>query len=31
MTLSKENISHSNMLTSVAELPCVQSIQELIS
>ena len=31
LTLSKENISHSHMLTTIAELPCVQSIQELIS
>ena len=29
--LSKQNASHSGLLSSVAELPCVHSIQELIS
>ena len=29
--LSKENHSHSSILSSVAELPCVTSVQELIS
>ncbi|MCR4905898.1 MAG: MgtC/SapB family protein [Clostridiales bacterium] len=29
--MSKENRSHSAMLSSVAEMPCVQSVQELIS
>ena len=31
MKLSRENHSHSAMLSSVAELPCVHSVQELIS
>ena len=31
LKLSKENASHSAILSSVAELPCVHSIQELIS
>jgi len=30
MKLSKENHSHSGMLSSVAELPCVHSVRELI-
>ena len=29
--LPRSNPSHSNMLSSVAELPCVISVQELIS
>ncbi len=29
--LSKENTSHSSILSSVAELPCVTSVQELIA
>ena len=29
--LSREQNSHSGLLSSVAELPCVDSIQELIS
>ena len=29
--LSKQNHSHSGMLSSVAELPCVHSVKELIS
>ena len=29
--LSKDNVSHSSVLSSVAELPCVYSVQELIS
>ena len=29
--LSKENNSHSSLLSSIAELPCVSSVQELIS
>ncbi|MBR5366193.1 MAG: MgtC/SapB family protein [Clostridia bacterium] len=31
LKLSKENHSHSAMLSSVAEMPCVHSVQELIS
>ena len=31
LRLSSENSSHSGMLCSVAELPCVRSVQELIS
>ncbi len=31
LKLSKENHSHSGMLTSLAELPCVRSVQELVS
>lgn len=31
LQLSRDNHSHSSMLTSVAELPCVFSVQELIS
>ena len=31
LKLSRENLSHSQMLTAIAELPCVTSIQELIS
>ena len=31
LKLGKENASHSAILSSVAELPCVNSIQELIS
>lgn len=31
LKLSAENTSHSEMLSSIAELPCVHSIQELIS
>ena len=31
LKLSKKNHSHSGMLSSVAELPCVHSVQELIS
>lgn len=31
MKLSRENHSHSGMLTSIAELPCVHSVCELIS
>ena len=31
LQLSKLNHSHSGMLTSIAELPCVHSVQELIS
>ena len=31
LQLSRMNHSHSGMLTSVAELPCVHSVQELIS
>ena len=31
LKLSKKNHSHSSMLTSLAELPCVRSVQELVS
>ena len=31
LQLSRENHSHSGMLSSVAELPCVNSVQELVS
>ena len=31
MKLSREHISHTEMLSSLAELPCVRTIQELIS
>ena len=31
LQLSRANHSHSGMLTSIAEMPCVQSVQELIS
>ena len=31
LKLGKENASHSAILSSVAELPCVYSVQELIS
>ena len=31
LQLSRDNHSHSSMLTTVAELPCVVSVQELIS
>lgn len=31
LRMSRENSSHSSMLSSVAELPCVRSVQELIS
>ena len=31
MKLSKENHSHSSMLSTVAELPCVLSVQELLA
>ena len=31
LKLSKANHSHSSMLSSVAELSCVHSVQELIS
>ncbi len=31
LKLSRDKISHSEMLTSIAELPCVHSIRELIS
>ena len=31
LKLSKENHSHSGMLTSLAELPCVNSVRELIA
>ena len=31
LKLSAKNHSHSSMLTSLAELPCVHSVQELIS
>ena len=31
LKLSKQNSSHSSILSSIAELPCVSSVQELIS
>ncbi len=31
LEMSKKHHSHSEMLTSIAELPCVESVQELIS
>ena len=31
LKMSRENSSHSSMLSSVAELPCVRAVQELIS
>ena len=31
MKLNRENASHSAILSTVAELPCVISVQELIS
>ena len=31
LQLSRENHSHSGMLTTLAELPCVSSVQELIA
>ena len=31
LQLSRDNHSHSGMLTSVAELPCVHSVQELVA
>ena len=31
MKLGKNNVSHSEMLSSIAKLPCVYSIQELIA
>ena len=31
LRMSRENSSHSSMLSSVAELPCVRAVQELIS
>ena len=31
LKLSRENRSHSGILSTLAELPCVRSVQELIS